>query len=54
MVPAPWDQAITAFEAALHLHPADRLSILRLERCRHLSDHNTGPDWDGVWRMTCK
>jgi len=49
-----WDEAISAFEAALHLHPADLLSALYVERCRQLRDHSPGPDWDGVWRMTSK
>ena len=49
-----WTEAMGAFQAALALHPGDRLSALYLERCEHLQQNNPGPDWNGVWVMEGK
>ncbi len=49
-----WAEAMGAFQAALALHPADRLSALYLERCGHLQHNNPGPNWNGVWVMEGK
>jgi adenylate cyclase len=49
-----WAEAMGAFQAALALHPGDRLSALYLERCEHLQQNNPGPDWNGVWVMEGK
>jgi adenylate cyclase len=49
-----WTQAIAAFKEALKLHPADRLSQMYIERCKHLVDHPPGDDWSGVWVMASK
>lgn len=49
-----WDEALAALEAALLLHPSDRLSALYKERVLYLREHNPGPDWDGVCVMETK
>ena len=49
-----WAEAMGAFQAALALHPGDRLSALYLERCEHLQQNNPGPAWNGVWVMEGK
>jgi adenylate cyclase len=49
-----WAQAIAAFTEALKLHPADRLSQMYIERCRHLVEHPPGDDWRGIWVMASK
>jgi adenylate cyclase len=49
-----WTQAITSFQEALKLHPADRLSQMYIERCGHLSENPPGDDWSGVWVMVSK
>jgi adenylate cyclase len=46
-----WQPAIAAFQQALALHPADRLSALYIERAQQLQAHPPGPNWDGVWVM---
>jgi adenylate cyclase len=43
--------AIAAFEAALVENPADRPSLMYIERCRHFLEEPPDQDWDGVWRL---
>ena len=43
--------ALESFEQALALHPADRLSALHADRCRHYLQQPPGADWDGIWVM---
>ncbi len=49
-----WDAAIGAFQAALSLHPEDRLSQIYIQRCTTLKANPPGGDWDGVWVMEDK
>ena len=44
-----WDEAITAFEAALAASPGDGPSALMLQRSRTLAASPPPADWDGVW-----
>ena len=48
-----WDNAISAFEDALKLHPEDKGTQMYIERCQHLKE-NPPEDWNGVWVMTSK
>ena len=43
--------AVTAFEAALRIHPQDRPSLMYIERCRHFLAEPPDEGWDGVWRL---
>jgi adenylate cyclase len=43
--------AITAFEAALAENPADKPSVMYIERCRHFLEAPPEEGWDGVWRL---
>ena len=45
-----WDDAMAAFEAALDLHPGDKLSRIYVQRCAEMKA-NPPTDWDGVWRL---
>lgn len=49
-----WQKAIHAFNRALALNPADPLSRIFLDRCRHLEQHPPEEEWNGVWVMTTK
>ena len=49
-----WGKAIASYQSALDLNPADKLSMMYIDRCKQLKQHSPGPDWDGVWRMTSK
>jgi len=49
-----WDQAITAFNDTLKLHPHDALSETYIERCRYMKSNPPGDDWNGVFVMTSK
>ncbi len=49
-----WARAIDGFGKALQGNPADKLSAMYVERCRHFMAHPPGADWDGVWTMTEK
>lgn len=49
-----WDAAISAFQAALALHPEDLLSQIYIQRCTTLKAKPPGGDWDGVWVMDDK
>jgi len=46
-----FSEALASFEQALALHPADRLSSLYAERCRHYLQEPPAADWDGIWVM---
>ena len=45
-----WDEAAAAFEAALKLHPGDKLSGLYIQRCAEMKA-NPPEHWEGVWRL---
>ncbi|HYR92337.1 MAG TPA: GAF domain-containing protein [Terriglobia bacterium] len=49
-----WEDAVSAFEEALNLNPADFLSIMYLQRCEHLKKNPPPEDWNGVWVMETK
>ncbi|NGZ06190.1 MAG: GAF domain-containing protein [Magnetococcales bacterium] len=53
-VQGAWDEAISAFQEAVHLHPKDRLSTTYIERCLTLRDLPVDPGWNGVWVMKKK
>lgn len=44
-----WQDAATAFDAAVRADPADHPSALMLERARNLVRAPPALDWDGVW-----
>lgn len=46
-----WEAAISAFQAALALHPDDLLSQIYVQRCQTLQARPPAGDWDGVWVM---
>ena len=49
-----WKPAMTAFEAALKLQPADGPAAMYLDRCRLYADTPPADDWDGVWTLKTK
>ena len=49
-----WEKAVKSFQRALELHPADKLSNIYIERCRHLQETPPPGDWNGVWVMQTK
>ena len=49
-----WSSAIGHFQAALMMHPQDKLSSIYLERSVFFLENEPPNDWDGVWRMTSK
>lgn len=49
-----WQQAISLFNEALVLNPADKVSRLYLERCHKLEQLTLEDDWNGVWVMESK
>ncbi|MDH3559698.1 MAG: adenylate/guanylate cyclase domain-containing protein, partial [Gammaproteobacteria bacterium] len=49
-----WDQATAAFNDALKLHPADKLSRTYIERCAYMKANPPSEDWNGVFVMTSK
>lgn len=58
-----WDQALRCFEEAAPFEPLQperdqgveaNPSLLMQARCRKLSEHPPGADWDGIYRMTTK
>lgn len=51
---ALWDKAISSFEAALKLFPADKPSQVYIERCKILKNNPPDSGWQGVWVMTSK
>jgi len=51
---ADFGGALNRFEAADAAHPADHLTRLYIERCRHFLETPPEQDWDGSWTMTSK
>lgn len=49
-----WQQAMSLFNEALALNPADKVSRLYVDRCRQLEHAAVGEDWNGVWVMESK
>jgi adenylate cyclase len=49
-----WDDALSAFEAALRYNPNDTAARLYIQRCQHLKENPPPENWDGVWVMTSK
>jgi adenylate cyclase len=49
-----WDDALSAFEAALRYNPNDTAARLYVQRCQHLKENPPPENWDGVWVMTSK
>ncbi len=49
-----WQQARLGFEAALSIHPKDRVSQVYRSRCEIFAANPPPEDWDGVWVMTHK
>ena len=49
-----WSTAIGHFQAALMMHPQDKLSSIYLERSLFFLENEPPNDWDGVWQMTSK
>jgi adenylate cyclase len=49
-----WQQAISLFNEALALNPADKVCKLYLERCHKLEGAMLEDDWNGVWVMESK
>jgi adenylate cyclase len=43
--------AITAFEAAVQENPAEKPSVMYIERCRHFLEEPPDEGWNGVWRL---
>jgi adenylate cyclase len=49
-----WNDAIKQFSEVLALNPADKAAKLYVERCRYLTEHAPGDEWNGVWVMESK
>jgi adenylate cyclase len=49
-----WQQAISLFNEALVLNPADKVCQLYLDRCNKLQNAMLEDDWNGVWVMESK
>lgn len=49
-----WGEAVSYFEEALKVYPADGPSEIYLERARNYMDTPPDDDWDGVFTMTTK
>jgi adenylate cyclase len=49
-----WQQAMSLFNEALALNPADKVCKLYLERCQKLENAMLEDDWNGVWVMESK
>ncbi|MBF95014.1 MAG: adenylate/guanylate cyclase domain-containing protein [Myxococcales bacterium] len=49
-----WDDARQAFQQAVGLNPADKVSQLYLDRCHAFISSPPDEDWDGVWVMKTK
>jgi adenylate cyclase len=49
-----WQQAMSLFNEALVLNPADKVCKLYLERCQKLENAMLEDDWNGVWVMESK
>jgi adenylate cyclase len=49
-----WDEAISAFQNALHLNPTDLTSAMYVKRCQYFKNNAPAESWGGVWVMTSK
>jgi adenylate cyclase len=49
-----WDDALSAFEAALRYNPNDTAASVYVQRCLYLKENPPPEDWNGVWVMTSK
>jgi adenylate cyclase len=49
-----WEEALEAFQAALHLNPQDGLCRHYLQLTQKYAEDPPGPDWDGVTVMSDK
>lgn len=51
---AKWNDAVRQFSEVVSMNPADKAARLYVERCRYLTEHPPGNDWNGVWVMESK
>ncbi len=49
-----WDEATRIFGEALELHPADKPSLIHVERSQYLKENPPPEDWDGAWVLESK
>ena len=49
-----WDDALSAFQAALRYNPNDMAASVYVQRCLYLKENPPPENWDGVWVMTSK
>jgi adenylate cyclase len=49
-----WNDAVRQFSEVVAMNPADKAAKLYAERCRYLTEHPPGNDWNGVWVMESK
>ena len=49
-----WEQARSAFAAALEAVPGDGPATTLIKRIDYLAHNPPGPDWDGAWRLDAK
>src|ERR1035437_1416444 len=49
-----WNDAVKQFSEVVSMNPADKAAQLYVERCRYLTEHPPGDDWNGVWVMQSK
>ena len=49
-----WNDAVKQFSEVVAMNPADKAAKLYVERCRYLTQHPPGNDWNGVWVMESK
>lgn len=49
-----WGKALSDFEEAVKIDPADDPAKLYISRCQHFLQTPPEPDWDGVWTYTTK
>jgi adenylate cyclase len=51
---ADFQRALELFDQSRRINPADTLSAMYAERCRHFLSDPPSPDWNGVWVMATK
>ena len=49
-----WEDATRLFREALELNPADKPSLIHVERAQYLSENPPAEDWDGAWVLESK
>ncbi len=49
-----WEDATRLFREALELNPADKPSVIHVERAQYLSENPPAEDWDGAWVLESK